>query len=58
MTKEEIFKQVCSAREELQKETISENLLGINFLEMYPGYTMKLLVDETEKICGFGAYLK
>jgi hypothetical protein len=43
---------------EMQKEIISENFVGIDFSSLIPAYTLQLLTEETEKIGGFGIYVK
>jgi hypothetical protein len=43
---------------EQQKEVVSENFVGIDFTSMCSAYTMQLLAEETEKLGGFGIYVK
>ena len=54
MNKENYKKEIL----EQQNEVISENFVGIDFSSLYPGYTMRLLTQETESIGGFGIYVK
>jgi hypothetical protein len=61
MNKEEMMARMKTMKKEIleqQSEVISENLVGIDFSSLYPGYTMQLLAQETEKIGGFGIYVK
>lgn len=60
MNKEEMMTRMITMKKEIleqQSEVISENLVGIDFSSLYPGYTMRLLTQETEKI-SFGIYVK
>jgi len=43
---------------EQQREVISENFVGIDFSSMCPTYTLQLITEETEKIGGFGIFVK
>lgn len=55
----EILKyQIIKARREAEQEIISENLVGIDFHALDPMFNCRLLTQETEKILGFGAYIK
>ena len=54
MSKENYKKEIL----EQQREVISENFVGIDFSSMCPTYTLQLLTEETEKIGGFGIFVK
>jgi hypothetical protein len=50
--------QIIKARLEVEKEIISENMMGIDFHALDPMFNCRLLTQETEKILGFGGYNK
>lgn len=54
MSKENYKKEIL----EQQREVISENFVGIDFSSLVPTYTLQLLTEETEKIGGFGIFMK
>lgn len=54
MSKENYKKEIL----EQQREAISENFVGIDFSSLVPTYTLQLLTEETEKIGGFGIFVK
>ena len=54
MNKENMKKEIL----EQQSEVISENFVGIDFSSICPTYTLQLLTEETEKIGGFGIFVK
>lgn len=54
MSKENYKKEIL----EQQNEVISENFVGIDFSSLAPAYTLQLLTEETEKIGGFGIFVK
>lgn len=54
MSKENYKKEIL----EQQREVISENFVGIDFSSLVPTYTLQLLTEETEKIGGFGIFVK
>lgn len=54
MNKENYKKEIL----EQQNEVISENFVGIDFSSLAPAYTLQLLTEETEKIGGFGIFVK
>jgi len=61
VNKEEIMERVNTQRKEIleqQKEVLSENFVGVDFHSLNSGYLMELLTQETEKIGGFGIYVK
>lgn len=54
MNKENFKKAIL----EQQSEVVSENFVGIDFFSMCPTYVLDLLTEETEKLGGFGFFVK